>query len=377
MINYDFNYWKKLEPMKYYDKHREELSDKLKEKYDEMINNKNNKFIATIKNDGEWLMCIKWNNQILLRSRNLSKVSGEYGDKTNHLPHLINEMNEWPDNSVVLAEVCWGEYGTISTDVGTILRCLPDKAVERQKEKKLVGKVFDVLAWNNEVWMQKPYEFRILRAVNLFPEDNNHYFVSTDICPSHLTPAEFADYVIGLGGEGVVIQRKDYVYEPGKRSAWKTLKLKQRLPEMEFKVVSVLPAKKEYNGKYPESWPYWSVEKRIINSDCFIFEAEELIENPTEEQKECGQPVSKPYFYGWSMGVQFEYNGSLCEASSGLTDEDREWLSSNEAQELINNGELWVVVRAMQENKNTLRHPVVVRLRTDVIEDEVEKDNEN
>lgn len=370
-----FEYWAMLEPMKYYDKKREDLSDNLKKKYDAMINNENNEYIATCKYDGEWTMFIKWDGEILIRSRSISKVTGKYGDKTAHLPHLVEEMQYWPDNTIILGEVCWGDFGSVSTDVGTILRCLPAKAIERQKERKLAVKVFDCLAWDNEILMNQPYEIRIAEAhnkINLF----GNYFGMTNICPSDKTPAEFADEIISQGGEGVVIQRKDYTYEPGKRAAWKTLKLKQRLPEMEFKVVASIPATKEYNGKYPESWPYWLVEVERyyptgideLGNEWFTpFKEWEPIENPSPEERMIGIPVTKPYFFGWHMGVRFEYNGVLCDASSGLTDADREWLGTKEAQNIIKNGELYVTIRAMQEaSLGGLRHPVIVRLRTDM-----------
>jgi hypothetical protein len=374
-----FEYWAMLEPMKYYDKKREDLSDNLKKKYDAMINNENNEYIATCKYDGEWTMFIKWDGQYLIRSRSLSKVTGAYGDKTAHLPHLVEDMQNWPDNTVVLGEVCWGDFGSVSTDVGTILRCLPAKAVERQKEHKLVVKVFDVLAYAGHVYMDNDYETRTEVIGGVFgnaPEANDKYFTATYFCPNGMTPAEFADAIINQGGEGVVIQRKDYVYEPGKRSAWKTLKLKQRLPEMEFKVVASIPATKEYNGKYPESWPYWEIEREVyypagddeFGNEWFTPCKEvELVENPTEEDKSHGIPVTKPYFFGWHMGVRFEYNGVMCDASSGLTDADRDWLGTIEAQNIIKNGELYVTIRAMQEaSLGGLRHPVVVRLRTDM-----------
>ena len=334
-----FEYWAMLEPMKYYDKKREDLSDNLKKKYDAMINNENNEYIATCKYDGEWTMFIKWDGQYLIRSRSISKVTGVYGDKTAHLPHLVEEMKLWPDNTVVLGEVCWGDFGTVSTDVGTILRCLPAKAVERQKERKLVVKMFDLLAIAGESWLNVPYGSRLMQLRNYEGWIDSKYFSMTNICPPNKTPAEFADEIISQGGEGVVIQRADYIYEPGKRAAWKTLKLKQRLPEMEFKVVASISATKEYNGKYPESWPY------VIDGEC----------------------VTKPYYYGWHMGVRFEYNGVMCDASSGLTDADREWLGTEEAQNIISNGELYVTIRAMQEaSLGGLRHPVVVKLRTDM-----------
>lgn len=374
-MNYNFNYWAMLEPMKYYDKKRDDLSDNLKKKYDAMVHNENDEYIATCKWDGEFMMFIKWDGQILIRSRSLSKVTGSYGDKTAHLPHLVEEMQKWPDNTVILGEVCWGDFGSVSTDVGTILRCLPAKAVERQKERKLVVKMFDLLAIFGESWLNMPYGSRLMELRNYEGWIDSEYFTVTNICPPGKTPAEFADEIISQGGEGIVIQRADYIYEPGKRSAWKTLKLKQRLPEMEFKVIASIPATKEYNGKYPESWPYWEIEIVVdyLSGDdefgaWFVPCKEwELIENPSPEERMIGIPVTKPYFYGWHMGVRFEYNGVVCDASSGLTDADREWLGTEEAQNIIKNGELYVTIRAMQEaSLGGLRHPVIVRLRTDM-----------
>ena len=347
---YTFEWWSMLDPMKYYDKDYDTLSDALKKKYDAMRYNEENQFIASEKHDGEWAMFIKWNDNILIRSRSISKVTGKYGDKTEHLPHLVKEMEEWPDRSVVLAEVCWGEYGTVSTDVGTILRCLPSKAVERQKEKKLVAKIFDILAWDDVIFIDKPYWERRNKLQLVFEtwktEDlvnmilthhyNSEYFQPTEFCPVNKTPAEFADEIISKGGEGCVIQRRDYIYEPGKRSAWKTLKLKQKMPEMELQVLSTIDANKEYGGKEPDTWEYW----------------------------EDGKPVTKPYFYGWKMGVTVDFNGTLVDVSSGLTDEDRAWLATENAKILIADGQLYAVIKAMQvASLGALRHPVVKRLR--------------
>lgn len=347
-MNYNFEYWAMLEPMRYYDKKREDLSENLKKKYDVMVNNENNEYIATCKWDGEFMMFIKWEDKILIRSRSISKVTGAYGDKTAHLPHLVEEMELWPDNTVILGEVCWGEFGTISTDVGTILRCLPAKAVERQKDHKLVVKVFDCLAIFGDSLLNTPYADRIAEAHNMLSLTNINgkgYFTLTDICPSNKTPAEFADEIIAQGGEGAVIQRKDYIYEPGKRTAWKTLKLKQRLPQMELKVVGRLSPKQYYEGDCPETWPY-------------------------SETDELGNIwlVTKPYFYGWMNGVIVELpDGTTCEVTSGLTDDDREWLATDQAAEMIKNNELYAVIQAMQINTlGRLRHAALVRLRNDM-----------
>ena len=357
MSNYDFNYWAMLEPMKYFDKQPDELSENLRKKYDAMITNENDEYIATCKYDGEWTMFIKWDGEYLIRSRSISKKTGAYGDKTAHLPHLVEEMKLWPDNTVILGEVCWGDFGTVSTDVGTILRCLPAKAVERQKERKLVVKMFDLLAIAGESWLNMPYGSRLMELRNYEGWIDSKYFTVTNICPPWNTPAEFADEIISQGGEGVVIQRADYIYEPGKRTAWKTLKLKQRLPQMELKVVGRLSPKQYYEGDCPETWPYYV----MVDS---TYDDEEGNTYYTSEKV----LVTKPYFYGWMNGIIVELpDGTTCEVTSGLTDADREWLATKEAAEMIAHNELYAVIQAMQINTlGRLRHPALVRLRNDM-----------
>lgn len=338
-----------LEPMKYYNNEVES------QKRTDMINNKNDEYMATVKKDGDWAMLIhysKGNN--LIRSRSISKVTGVYGDYTAKLPHICEEMDSLPDNTVLLAEICWDEPGTNANTVGTILRCLPAKAVERQKDKKLKAVVFDCLMCNNEDGTSQPYEKRFKVAshtlhVCTFP---SNYMYMTQRChldEHHENFLEWADEIISEGGEGLVIQRKDNPYMPGTRTAWKTLKLKQSLPEMELKVIATINPKMYYEGDCPDTWEYWYQDMPNANSQMGNF------------------PVTKPFFYGWKNGVTVEYNDTTCDVASGLTDVDREWLATPEAAEMIQNGELYAVVKAMQTNdKGRLRHPYVVRLRNDL-----------
>ena len=118
---------------------------------------------------------------------------------------------------------------------------------------------------------------------------------------------------------------------------------------MELKVVAAIDPKMHYEGDCPDTWEYWYQDMPNANSQAGDF------------------PVTKPFFYGWKNGITVEYNGTTCDVTSGLTDDDREWLATDEAQQMIKNGELYAVVKAMQTNSlGKLRHPYVVRLRNDM-----------
>lgn len=353
-----------LTPMKYYNN-----EDTTNLKRQAMIDNQDNLFIATEKHDGDWGMFIHYSQgNNLIRSRSISKVTGVYGDYTAKLPHLTAEMDTWPDNTVVLAEICWDEYGTNANTVGTILRCLPTKAVERQKDKKLSGLIFDILMFAGEDLTSTPYIDRLEKIDAEFnpthiSDMNYHYFKPTKVFFTDF--AEHADQIISAGGEGVVIQRKDNGYLAGTRTAWKTLKLKQSLEEMELPVIGTLAPKREYEGQDASVWPYWEVffldsgEKELVNK--IPSETTDLNDPWTE-----WTPVTKPYYYGWINGVIVQLpDGNTTSVTSGLTDADREWLATYQAKLEIESGNLFAVIKAMSYNdKGKLRHPYLIKLRT-------------
>ena len=360
-----------MAPMKYYN--NEDDCPKRRE----MIEDRDNLYIATEKRDGDWSMCIHYTKgKNLIRSRSISKVTGVYGDYTAKVPHLVAEMDNWPDNTVVLAELCFKERGTNANTVGTILRCLPEKAIERQKDNPLYAFVFDILMFAGTDLTNVPYEKRICEyaeeVTGLVPQDYvANYFKRTPILYNGIDFAEAADEIISLGGEGLVIQRKDNVYMPGARTAWKTLKLKQSLPEMELKVIGSLDPNRKYEGDFVEDWKYWEGVRQAQNPETEEWYEYKFISTDGNPMNgwDCleAEPVTKPYAMGWRNGITVEYNNTTCDVTSGLTDEDREWLATDEAQDMIMNGELYAVVKAMQTNdKGRLRHPYVVRLRNDM-----------
>lgn len=324
-----------MEPMKYYDAGANFKGEKAQN----MVQNKNNGFIALQKFDGEWARIIKDEGRVVIQSRNISKVTGEYGNKTELVPQIVQDAMDLPDGTVLLGELCWSDITKTSKDVGTILRCLPAKAIARQKDEKLIFRVFDCLAWNGQDLSNEPYSMRFAYALSAHTCANIPF---TYIKPPVWVSENFEDFlqeILANGGEGIVIHSLDYKYAPGKRPAWTTLKVKKVTTELELKVIDFIEPKKNYEGTEIDNWKFW------ID----------------------GEAVTKPYFYGWKNGVIVDNNGTLVRVTSGLTDDDRAWLAEDEAKLLMANENLIAVVSAMEVDKESgsLRHPRLIRLRTD------------
>lgn len=333
-MNFDYDKFYHMTPMRYFDAGANINS----EKAEAMLTNKNNNYIATMKSDGEWCRIIVDVNRTVAQSRNISKVTGEYGDKTLLIPHIIKEVEQFPYGTVLLGELCFAEWNSTARDVGTILRCKPEKAVERQKKHSLIYRVFDCLSWGGIDLMKEPYSFRF-KVLQDQIERSNHDLVWTQMCWYTLDNFEnFLADILAMGGEGIVIHSKDYFYAPGQRPAWKTLKIKKTTGEIECPVIDTIEPNMLYEGKELENWEYF-------------------IE---------GIAVTKPFYYGWKNGVIINHNGNKVRVTSGLTDDDREWLTTNEATAAIENGKLYAVVSGMEITPDSIRHPRLVRLRADM-----------
>lgn len=336
-----------MEAMRYYS------NDKDCQSRRDMISNKDNQYIASEKHDGCWSMLIHERTGVNhIRSRAISKITGEYGDYTDKLPHICEELDRLPDNTVILAEICWAEYGTNANTVGTILRCLPDKAVQRQQEHKLSAYVFDMLMWGGQDYTTMPYDERLYLTRGLMSISPLYYIRMTDVFEKDFEAA--ADAIIEKGGEGVVIQKRSNIYMQGTPEAWKTLKLKKKLPVKEYKVVGTIDPKRTYEGIVIEGWRYWADNKDNRYD----------IDYDTAMQKGY-DPITKPYFMKWKNGIVIEVSSDITsDITSGLTDDDRAWLSTEEAQMAIAKGNLWAEVKAMSINDlGRLRHGFLVRLR--------------
>ena len=307
-------------------------------KAQEMIQNTNNDCIATLKSDGEWCRAIiDQNGNVILQSRSISKVTGKYGDKTAHVPHIIEALKSAKPCTVLLGELCFDDFTSTAKDVGSILRCLPEKAIQRQRTgRKLIFRVFDCLAIDGKDITDEPFEYRFNAAGFIVSSINNFNIQMCKYATENFE--DFLTDILSNGGEGIVIHRKDYLYAPGGRPAWKTLKVKKTTGDIEVPVVGFIEPNKLYDGADADTWKY----------------------------KIDGIAVTKPYFYGWINGIIVNHNGNEVRVTSGLTDEDREWLATDDALELLKSGKLVAVVSGMEITDSSIRHPRLIRLRTEV-----------
>ena len=371
-MEFNFDYFANLAPMKYYDKDADDLSPTLQIKRQNIINNLNNEYIATEKHDGEWAMFIfQDSDKLLIRSRSKG-VNGSYGDFTAKLPHIVETMKKvFPGHTVLLGEICYPAAKSTSRDVGTILRCLPTKAIERQKDHPLYVNLFDVLFWNGKDFTKTPYEDRIDFLLNIFGGASNqfalegvfqkvNFFEGPVVYTSSF--AEHADEIIAHGGEGLVIQRKDNPYLAGTRTAWKSLKLKQKLPVMELQVVDIVMPNRNYDGQDASIWKYWEGVYEDTGEKVLI---DHVPGNIDQEAKLVWSPVTKPYYFHRAVGVKVKYNDTVVSVTSGCSEDLGDYLISDDAAQKIKQGLLFAQVKAMMESQNgALRHPVLVDIRT-------------
>lgn len=265
----------------------------------ELINNAifSGEYIGSRKVDGQWMMIIKdEEGNLYARPRNES-VNGGYPNKIDWIPHLKKEFERLPNGTVLLGEIYFdGNEG--SRKVTTILGCLKDKAIQRQeKGDKLSFYIFDMLAYEGIFIKDYTLKGRVIVLDIL-----SQWFKSPYIKYATFYEGEkllnYIAYCHEQGWEGVVLQRKDGIYEPGKRPARKSIKVKKELDkEVDcFLTGNYKEATWEYTGKEVENWKYWFDLKNNQKKEGLFYDDFQS-GAPIE-------PISKGAFYGWAGSVE-------------------------------------------------------------------------
>lgn len=313
------------------------------------------------KMDGAWAMIIKdMDGNFHMRSRTES-VNGGYQDKAGWIPHICDQLKSIPNGTALIGEIYFPDNEG-SRKITSVLNCLKDKCLERQKKNGYLHfYIFDVVAWNGKSLIDTRFDERIKYInleifKNLANVEQAQYVMSEDLWNMY-------GEIIAAGGEGIVITREDCKYMCGKRTAWMTLKMKKELEDTidafidgDYKIATRL-----YTGKEIETWSYWENTKTGEKFNTCKFN--DYINGVPVE------PVTKPYYNGWASAVSFSVmdNGIPRHIAwiSGITDELKEGIISNPEKWKGKVAELTAMEIEHIDNDYTLRHGKIEKWRDD------------
>lgn len=226
------------------------------------------------------------------------------------------------------------------SEATSIMLCLPEKAIERQKERgKIVFHAFDILSYkginlkNVPLYKRKEYlrlvisvlaecGYNDVQMVESFDKQKNVLLSEETYSPLcrgnlkpypelkkafdileenndnvlHLNKQAYYEYLVFQGKEGVILKNKLGKYEHKRSKSY--LKVKKFLTR-ELLLIDFTPPTKEYIGKFPKDfWEYW------LKPDGKLFKVEksEVANNPLTSAKKLINkdgwiPVTRHYFY--------------------------------------------------------------------------------
>lgn len=312
-------------------------------------------YVGARKMDGAFYKFIKdedGNMELLGRSKG---VGGDYLNKLEWVPQLVTFFNELPNGTCLLGEIYFPDNEG-SNHVTTIMGCLRDKAVKRQEKNRLHYYVFDVLAYDNKSLVKLNIEDRISFLQKIEKQYNDlkyvefaHYYEGKELWNQLQT-------ILGEGGEGVVITKKKTCYQPGKRPARQTFKVKKELQDtIDVVILDKNPPTRIYSGKDILNWKYWENVRTGEKLEGALYK--------NYNEGETIEPVTKTYWNGWAgslvIGVRKDNKLIPIGSLSGMTEEV---LSNWESYK----GKVAEVTAMEIMETGGLRHPKFVQWRPDL-----------
>lgn len=323
-------------------------------------------YIGSIKKDGHYARFIKDEDGNMILQGRTQSVSGEYLNKIDWVPQCHSFFESLPNGTCLLGELYFPNQKG-SRKVTTILGCLKDKALARQEQgEKLCYYVFDVWAYNGKSLLNTSIETRIntyldYEILDLFKVEN--YIVKAEYYNGEELWEKLGD-ALSNGEEGIVITRKDSHAEPGKRTARKTLKIKQEINDTidAFIDGNYKPATRDYKGKTPlDQYSYWeNIRTGEISGKCKFLEY---------TNGEPWEPVSRLYALGYAGSISFSVmkDGNPVHIGyiSGITDEMRKGIVENPEKYIHKVFELSAMEIEHIGESYSLRHGKIEKERLD------------
>lgn len=334
---------RELPPEKYWSFPSSYSKEKRELEIEHMINSGN--FYIQLKTDGNYsaFICDFDGDQRII-SRGISKTTGEYGRLEDKLFFFQDMTKVFTKPTRIMGEIYYDNG--IDRDVGSVLRAstLKSKSIQDNdyylqaqqvikftakdrrdiennpfRGQKLKLRIFDVWYYNGEDLMSTPWIERqkyVKQAAELV---NNPLVTYVPYYPMDESFYDRLAEIFAQGKEGFVAYREDGLPEPDKRTAHKTLKIKQELEQLiDCFIIGKEDAVKAYTGKELGTWSYWEDSRT----------GEKLLGEYFGEYQ-TGRaiiPISKGWYYQWpgaiEVGVYDNENNiyKLCKVA-GLTEE--------------------------------------------------------
>lgn len=318
------------------------------------------KYFGQLKKDGYWYQFEKHFYHSYLFSRATSKTTGLLTEKSDNVPHIINALQSLPPKTILIGEIYYP--GGSSKNVTEIMGCLPEKAIKRQKEEKglIHYYIHDILMYNDVDFIKgrvgNELRYKILQKIfYLHNLDKYDFLELAESWDDDL----YARIEIALrhGEEGMVLKRKDALYEPGKRPD-SNLKAK-KTTTFDCIIIGFEAPTYQYYGKDIENWQYWVDAKDDFCLPIGLHYGEQDI-----------IPVTKPYYMHWIhsriiVGAYNE-NGEMINIGtihSGISDNLKKDMTYHPDNYINHVCE----IQAMEVDKKekTLRHGFLLRVRED------------
>lgn len=321
-----------------------------------------NEYFAQLKKDGYWYQLEKHTNTYLF-SRTASRTTGLQTEKSANVPHIIDAVECLPKDTILIGEIYYP--GGSSKNTTEIMGCLPAKAIERQNGAK--GKIHyyihDILMYDGvdlvaeKVNNETRYEI-LKRVFQKFDLYKYNFLELAEVWYDNLY--ERVGNALAAGEEGMVLKKKDGIYEPDKRPAT-NLKAK-KVDFIDAIIIGFESPTKEYYGQELETWGY-NIE----------VETENRLQGNYTDLKNLGYniiAVTKPYYYHWDKARikigAYDSNGDLKEIGvihSGISDAMKEDMSESPTNYL--NKVCSIQCMELDKKAKTIRHGFFKYLRED------------